>query len=185
MAILDNNSTVDRAKEEADWRLFLGTTSSMYIPAWKSFRDGGSKISFNVLALFFNIFWLFSKKMYRFLLQWVVFMLIAIPILVLLGLAVDLYILEDFFAWFIPLSVVALFLGSILFVGFMGNWFYYTQATRIIAKTRQEFSNDEEGYKEKLTNSRGVKIKGKVILLVIMIILIYQFIALLDSLNWK
>lgn len=159
------------AKEEEDWRLFIGNNYNEYIPKWRLFREDGGKVSFNFAALFFNILWLLTRKMYSF---------VVIGIALWLGALLGVSLIVELIGFYI-IGVGFLVNSAVLFcLGFMGDWLYYIHSTKKIAKIRQKFSDDKE-YRKELVKAGGFGGFGVILFLSLVFIMIYLINLLLDG----
>ncbi|MCA1321477.1 DUF2628 domain-containing protein [Bacillus tianshenii] len=150
-------TSAKRAKTDA-LRAYVGKNAEYYINKWQIETGEVKKDSWNWAAFFLGFLWLGYRKMYS-----VLFALVA----VFLVTDVILYAID------VDGSLVnsGIGMGTSVFLGLMGNYFYYMQAEKSVVKN----SHQDIYLKDKIAAAGGRSILG--VFLAIFMILVYIVIS--------
>ncbi|WP_181304100.1 DUF2628 domain-containing protein [Rufibacter sp. XAAS-G3-1] len=123
--------------QEEYYRAYFGTDADYYLRKLALYR-AGTKITFNIGAFFFGLFWMLYRKMY----VPAFFLMLALLLQsFLLGQAIQYYGITDVKA--VLLNNTATVAWSVL-VGFLGNWLYLRQAQAKVERALQEKQTEQQ-----------------------------------------
>jgi hypothetical protein len=123
--------------QEEYYRAYFGTDADYYLNKLAQHR-AGNKITFNIGAFFFGVFWMLFRKMYLLALALILALLLQS---VLLEQTIHYYNISDGNA--VLLNNIATIVWGVL-TGFLGNWFYLKQAQTKVQRVLQETDNEQE-----------------------------------------
>ncbi|BDS10380.1 DUF2628 domain-containing protein [Aureispira anguillae] len=134
MEILDEQLETYLSPEEEDWELFIGPRADYYLAQWQKFERQAAKISLNIPALVFNVYWFVYRKMYRYAIG-------CVLVFQVLNLAMSSYLL-NYYRYF-PINPL-----PYIFCGLLGNWLYYHHAQKKITQIKQQYPNPKTSRRE-------------------------------------
>ncbi len=157
--------------QEAYYRAYFGVDADYYLRKLAQYR-AGTKITFNIGAFFFGIFWMLYRKLY------VAGIMVIIALTLesyLLGMAIEYYKISDGNAKLLN-NLSTLFWS--LLVGFLGNWLYLRQAEAKVNHALEEEDNERDtvarlAYEGNITYIPHIIIAA----LILLLLLIFQFVS--------
>lgn len=156
MEILDEEIEISEGSpEEEEWRLFIGDKADHYIPIWNKFKDQDKRVHFNISAMFFNIYWMGYRKMYKFS---IIFLLSSALLLIFLFYNIR-NIQGDNFAFY-TFTYYFVYIG----LAFGGDWMYYKHAQDLIQDIKRKTPN-KTARQNAIQEAGGVNIMFPILLM--------------------
>ncbi|GGK56446.1 DUF2628 domain-containing protein [Rufibacter glacialis] len=158
----------DKEEYEDYYRAYFGNDADYYLDKLEKYQ-AGTKITFNIAAFFFGIFWMLYRRMYR---QGLLVMVALTAESYLLGIVIQQYGISDSNAKL--LNNISTIAWSVL-VGFLGNWLYLRQAQAKVAQALEEEDSEQEAV-NRLNAQGSITLIPHIIVagLILLLVLLYQ-----------
>lgn len=171
MEILDEEIEISEGSpEEEEWRLFIGDKADYYIPIWNKFKQQDKRVHFNISAMFFNIYWLGYRKMYKlaFLVLLASYLLVAVLFYNIRNIQGDNFAFYTFTYYFV---YIGLALG--------GDWMYYKHAQEVIQEIKRKTPN-KSAREKAIQAAGGVNPMFSILLMGVSTALVLFFVLVLN-----
>ncbi|ALI99909.1 DUF2628 domain-containing protein [Rufibacter tibetensis] len=166
--MLPDTETPEQEDHEEYYRAYFGNDAEYYLQKLEQYREG-RKITFNIAAFFFGIFWMLYRRMYK---QGLIIMVALTVESYLLSLAIQQYGISESDARMLN-NISTLFWSTL--VGFLGNWLYLKQAQAKVEQALEEEDQESEII-SRLTAEGNITLIPHIIIaaLILLLILVYQ-----------
>ncbi|MBC3539280.1 DUF2628 domain-containing protein [Rufibacter sediminis] len=167
--MLPDTQAPEQDEHEEYYRAYFGVDADYYLRKLEQYR-AGTKITFNIGAFFFGIFWMLYRRMYK---QGILVMIALTLESYLLGLAIEHFALSEGNAKLLNNLSTVLWSTA---VGFLGNWLYLRQTQAKVTQALEE-EESESDIRHRLAVEGSITYIPHIIIaaLILLLMLVLQF----------